>query len=132
MHTRKFDYYSMDHTWGGNPTSTSIRACNSAYVKAMGDKPVLFGEQREQRLCTIPSPIFHTASDGRDPGTRLRFHLITIASCTHTSIQPLGACISTITLLKPSNHLVSNYHDCCRPFAAAALALDPVLPLSCV
>jgi len=41
MHTRKFDYYSMDHTWGGggqhapsnvlrytgNPTSTCIYAC---------------------------------------------------------------------------------------------------------
>jgi len=74
-HTRKFDYYSADHSWGGsmpcqmyyvlweNPTSTRIPACKLRLGIATHERTALFVEQRERfqlpfvaTSCDLPSP----------------------------------------------------------------------------
>ena len=70
----KFDYYSVDHTWGGstrfkcltfygeNPTSTCIPACKLRLEIATHERTALFVEQREcfhlpfvTTSCDLPS-----------------------------------------------------------------------------
>ena len=59
-HMRKFDYYSVDHAWGGaahavkcivfygkNPTSASIPACKPHLGIVTYERTALFVEQRE-------------------------------------------------------------------------------------
>jgi len=66
---RKFDYYSADHTWGGNhallmyyvqwenPTSARIPACKLRLGIATRERPALFVEQRERfHLPFVASP----------------------------------------------------------------------------
>ena len=78
MHMRKFDYYSVDHAWGGggaalavkcivfygkNPTSARIPACKLRLGIATHERTALFVEQREcfhlpfvATSCDLPSP----------------------------------------------------------------------------
>ena len=60
MHTRKFDYYSADHTWGAtrtsyvitlfgeNPTSAPIPACKICQGIATHERTAMFVDQRER------------------------------------------------------------------------------------